>query len=281
VTPASPIAQRINAERLMLVAWLRALFLQVAHPLIAAGVAEHSTFCGSTRASFSRLDQTIDAMLALTFGTGDERERALEGIRTIHRRVHGTLAASTGVFPAGTRYSAEDPHLLIWVHATLVESIVLVYEQLVAPLSPGERDRYCADSADVAMELGAPADAVPRSWTAIRAYLDDGYASGRIAVGQHARAIASVLLSPVRYPVARPLVTPLISLFVAGQLPAPVRLAYGLRWSRGRARRFARLLALLRLARRVAPARVALWKRARTKPHVKLQDPRSKIQAPS
>ena len=262
--PAAAISRRINAERLMLVGWLRALLLQIAHPLIAAGVAEHSTFRGSASASLSRLHQTIAAMLAITFGSVEQRERAIEGIRGIHRRVHGTLAAPCGAFPAGTRYSAEDSDLLIWVHATLVESIVLVYEQLVAPLTPAERDRYCADSADVAVELGARADAVPRSWEAIRRCLDDGYASARIAVGPQARTLASMLLSPVRSRLARPLVVPMLSLLAAGQLPAHLRAQYGLPWNRRRARRFARLIALVRLARRLMPARVALWKSARS-----------------
>jgi uncharacterized protein (DUF2236 family) len=142
--PAADVSRRINAERLVLVAWTRAILLQFAHPLIAAGVADHSTFRGSPAAAVARLRQTVDAMLSLTFGTEAERETALQGIRGIHRRVSGTLATASPCFPAGARYSAEDPALLTWVHATLIESSVLVYEQLVEPLTPAERDRYCA-----------------------------------------------------------------------------------------------------------------------------------------
>ena len=57
--PPADVSRRINAERLLLVAWLRALLLQMAHPLIAAGVAGHSTFRGGATAGFSRLHQTI------------------------------------------------------------------------------------------------------------------------------------------------------------------------------------------------------------------------------
>ena len=123
---ASDISRRINAERLLLIAWLRAMLLQFAHPLIAAGVTEHSTFRGSTAAAFTRLRQTVGAMLSLTFGTDAERQASLDVIRAIHRRVNGTLTTGCGCIPAGTRYSAEDPALLTWVHATLVESMVLV-----------------------------------------------------------------------------------------------------------------------------------------------------------
>jgi len=261
---AADISRRINAERLLLVAWLRAVLLQLAHPLIAAGVAEHSTFRGSSAAAFARLHQTVGAMLALTFGAHDERERALEAIRTIHRRVHGTLRAPVGIFPAGTPYSAEDSALLVWVHATLVESVVLAYEQLVQPLTAGDRDRYCADSADVAIELGARADAVPRSWAALRAYLDEGYASGQVAVGQQALTLAAALMSPLNSRLGNRIVTPAISLLAAGQLPPPVRLQYGFTWNRRRARRYVRFMTVLRLARRIAPSRLALWKSARS-----------------
>jgi uncharacterized protein (DUF2236 family) len=249
---AARVSWRINAERIVLVGWIRALLLQLAHPLIAAGVADHSTFRGSTVASLGRLRQTVDAMLAITFGTPIDRQRSLQGIRTIHRRVRGTLAQSCGVFAAGTPYSAEDADLLVWVHATLVESIVLAYERLVAPLSAAERDRYCADSADVAVELGARTDAVPRSWDAVREYIEREQASGRIVVGTQARALASVLLSPLQYPLARQFVAAGMSLLAA------------LACNRRRARRFTWMMTVLRRARRMTPAQLALWKCARS-----------------
>ena len=261
---AADISRRINAERLLLVAWLRAILLQLAHPLIAAGVAEHSTFRGSTVTAFARLHQTIGAMLAISFGGYAERERALEGIRAVHRRVHGTLRSPAGVFPAGTPYSAGDSALLTWVHATLAESIVMAYEQLVRPLTPGERDRYCADSADVAIELGARADAVPRSWAAVRAHLDEGYASGHVAVGPHASTLAAAMVAPMRSRLANRVVSPVISLLAAGQLPPHIRVQYGFRWDRRRARRYVRIMRVLRVARRCTPSRVALWKSARS-----------------
>ena len=158
---ASDVSRRINAERLLLIAWVRAILLQFAHPLIAAGVAQHSTFRGGPMAAWARLRHTLGAMLALTFGTDAERDAAVDGIRAIHRRVNGTLAHACGPFAAGSHYSAEDPALLTWVHATLIESTVLVYEQLIGPLSAAERDRYCDDAAELADVLRtAEADVV-------------------------------------------------------------------------------------------------------------------------
>src|SRR5437868_6215290 len=152
-SPPSAVSRRINAERLVILGWVRAILLQLAHPLIAAGVAEHSTFRAGTPAALGRLHQTIGAMLALTFGDEPARETALEAIRSIHRRVHGALRTACGPFPAGTPYSAEDPALLLWVHATLIDSIVRVYDRLVMPLTDADRDAYCADAVDVAVAL--------------------------------------------------------------------------------------------------------------------------------
>src|SRR5262245_50437270 len=135
-------------------------------------------------------------MLALTFGTDTERERALDGIRQIHQRVHGTLKTATRKFPAGTPYSAEDPDLVLWVHATLLESVPLAYEQLVGPLTIADRDAYCAEAAPVAIALLARSHEVPRTWADARAYLDRMYASGDLEVTQQAGSLARAVLSP-------------------------------------------------------------------------------------
>jgi uncharacterized protein (DUF2236 family) len=259
--PASDVSRRINAERLLLLAWVRAILLQFAHPLIAAAVAEHSSFRGSTITAFARLRHTVDAMLAVTFASDAERDAAVQMIRTIHRRVHGALAQGCGPFAAGTRYSAEDPTLLTWVYATLVESMVIVYEELVAPLSPTDRDRYCADAAELAVALGA-SQHIPRSWNALRAYINDRYASGEVIVGQQALALSAALLSPVRGPLAR-LVAPWLALLASGLLPETVRRQYGLRWNRGRAKRFVQSMAWLRRLRRALPRFITQWNRAR------------------
>jgi len=251
-SPPSAVSRRINAERLVILGWVRAILLQLAHPLIAAGVAEHSTFRAGTPAALGRLHQTIGAMLALTFGDEPARETALEAIRSIHRRVHGALRTACGPFPAGTPYSAEDPALLLWVHATLIDSIARVYDRLVMPLTDADRDAYCADAVDVAVALGADSGRVPRSWRALQTYLDAHYASGAIEPCTQARELAAALL-----------LTPVLRLVGAGLLPDRLRRAYGFEWNPRRERAFRAALTVLRVARRMTPRRVAWWRAAR------------------
>jgi uncharacterized protein (DUF2236 family) len=201
-------------------------------------------------------------MLEITFGDDAARDRALDAIRAIHRRVHGTLPVACGRFPAGTPYSAEDPALLLWVHATLIESILMVYERLVGPLDEADRDRYCRDSADVAIALGAAEEDVPLSWPALREYLSHEYASGSIAVSTQARDVAAALLSPVRGFAGVPLTT-LGTLVVAGLLPPGIRREYGFPWSRRRERLFEVSLGVLRATRGALPRRLVWWPQAR------------------
>jgi len=256
------ISQRVNAERLVVLGWSRAILLQLAHPLVAAGVAEHSSFRGGGAAAVNRLHHTIRAMLALTFGDAAARQAALEGIRAIHRRVHGRLPEAAGIFPAGTPYSAEDPALVLWVHATLLESIPLVYDQVVRPLTPEERDAYCAEAAEIAIDLGARPDEVPRTWAATTACLARSYASGEIAVSAQAHELAAAVLAPPFAPLVWPLAR-INRLVTAGLLPPPLRAQYGLAWDERHEARLARTWPRLRAVRRALPRRVAWWPEAR------------------
>jgi uncharacterized protein (DUF2236 family) len=260
------IADRINAERLVLLGWSRAILLQMAHPLIAAGVANHSSFRASPVASARRLHQTVRAMLGLTFGTEAERGRVMNEIRAIHRRVHGTLREQVGRFPAGTRYSAEDPSLLLWVHATLIESAVIAYEAVVAGLAVTERDTYCRDAADVAIALGARPEEVPRDWASLTRYLCEMHRSGTLAIGPDAHAIGSAVLRGRLSSLAGPIAWA-NRLLTTAWLPSELRAQYGLRWSAADERHARQLLGALPRLRKALPAAVALWPEARRQTH--------------
>lgn len=256
------VARRINGERLVLLGWSRAILLQLAHPLIAAGVYDHSGFRASPAAAIGRLRATVRAMLAIAFGDDERRERALAGIRAIHRRVNGVLPETVGVFPAGTPYSAEDPALLLWVHTTLIESTVLSYERFISPLSEADRDAYCAASAPVPIALGAIVDDVPRTWRALVALNDLAVETDTIIVGRQAQELAGVLMGGAATRIVPPAGW-LNRLVTIGLLPPPIREQYGLEWSDRRARTFERVAVSIRRTRRVAPDAVARFGDAR------------------
>jgi uncharacterized protein (DUF2236 family) len=256
------IAFRVNAERIVLAGWSRAILLQLAHPLVAAGVAGHSSFRDSPVASARRLHQTVRAMLGLSFGTESERARVIGEIRGIHRRVNGRLSQPVGVFPAGTKYSAEDPDLLLWVHATLLDSVVLVYGDLVAGVSPEDCDAYCRDAASVAIALGARPAEVPRDWVSLSRYMERMYASGVLSVGPDARTVANAMLEGRLSSLAGP-VSWANRRLTAGWLPPDIRQAYGFRWGAREDRSFRALVRTLRQLRQGLPRAIAWWPEAR------------------
>jgi len=246
----------------VILSWSRAILMQLAHPLIAAGVLQHSSFRGDVVQAAVRLHHTIRAMLALTFGGDQQREAALSRIRGIHRIVNGTLASAVGPFPAGTRYSAEDPALLLWVHATLVDSAVEIYQRVVAPLGERDLDDFCVESASVLHALGGDSATTPRTWSAVRQYIAQVEASGVLVLTDETRALGAAVLSPRAAGLPVPL-TGLQHRVTVGLLPPHIRDGYGFEWEPSHEARLTRTLARLRNVRRVLPLAIAQWPQAR------------------
>lgn len=256
------IARRVNREAVVVLGWGRAILLQLAHPLVAAGVGGHSGFDAGAVAYVRRMRRTIGAMLSLTFGTESEVRETAARINAIHRRVHGRLDRAVGGYPAGTRYDATDPALLAWVHATLVDSQLRTYALFVGPLAPADEDRYCAEAAQTGPLLGVPAGTLPDTRDRLDRYLDGMQRNDRLAVGACARRVAEALLAPPGGRWAAPALW-LGRLTTVGLLPPPLRDAYGFRWRPQDARRLRSAAAVLRAARRVVPPPLREWPAAR------------------
>ena len=252
---------RINRENVLLLGGGRALILQVAHPLVAAGVAEHS---GYREDPWGRLYRTLDLVTRIVFGDRATAEAASVRLRDVHRRIVGTTHESAGRFPAGSPYRASDPELLMWVHATLVDTSLLVYERYVRPLGADERDRYYAESMLLGEQYGIPRDLHPQGPREFEAYFREMLASDRIAVTAAMRDVVDATLRPDLPFVARPLVEA-INLATVGLLPARLREELGLGWGVNRERLLAASGALVRgalpllpgLVRELPPARGA------------------------
>ena len=261
------ITWTIAGERLALLAWPRAILLQLAHPLVAAGIAQHSGFRASTFAPLVRLQATVGAMRQLVFGSDDEASAVIARIRAVHDRVHGALPEGAGTHAGGARYSAHDPALLLWVHATLLDSHVRILEPLLRPFTADERDRYCREAGSFAVLLGAAVADVPRTWQQLQDYMAAEMASGRVTVGAGARALSTDIL---RSALGR-MVWPLQragELVTVGSLPSAIRSGYGFGWNDARERRCQRVLATLRAVRAATPDRVARWPEARRSPRL-------------
>src|SRR6266446_4383616 len=134
---------RIDKEAAIFLGAGRALLLQLAHPWIAAAIAEHSRALADPIGRFHR---TFNLMFTLVFGTTGQ---ALAAARRLHRRhagISGTLSEQAGLFAKDSAYHANDVAALCWVHATLVDSAVVAHELLHPPLSPEDRERYWTEA---------------------------------------------------------------------------------------------------------------------------------------
>ena len=222
------VTWRVNREAVLLLGGGRALLLQVAHPLVAAGVAEHSAF---RRAPLQRLWRTLDLMLTIAFADAAHAIAAVRQIERVHARVRGTLKTDVGPFPRGTPYAANDPALLLWVHATLVDTALLVYERFVAPLSPPARRRFYDESKVAARLFGIPDELIPPRLTDFRAYMRGMLRDDTLAVGPASRDIAASILQPPVALALRPAFR-LVNFFTVALLPPVLRKRYDLAWGR-------------------------------------------------
>lgn len=156
----SPV-RRVHGDASMFVGGIRALLLQSLHPLAMAGVMDHSGFAGDP---WGRLQRTSYFLAVTTFGTATDAQRMVAAVR----RAHATVV---GHAPDGRPYAASDPRLLRWVHVAEVDSFLTAHQRYGArPLDQAGRDRYVAEIARVAEELGA--DGVPHSEAELRAEID-------------------------------------------------------------------------------------------------------------
>jgi uncharacterized protein (DUF2236 family) len=181
------VTWRVDREAAVFLGAGRALLLQLAHPWIAAAIAEHSRTLSDPIGRFHR---TFNFVFTMVFGTTGQ---ALTAARALHRRhdgVIGVLTESAGAFPAGSSYRANDVAALCWVHATLTDSALVAYQLARPPLSNEEREQYYAESRLFAALFGIPPSALPESWAGFVDYFADMTGSDILAVGEAARRIA-------------------------------------------------------------------------------------------
>lgn len=220
--PGAPV-RRIGAESVLMLGGGRALLMQAAHPLVAAGIVAHSDYAANP---WKRLGRTLLALYTVVFGTREEADSTGAIVQAVHRSVRGRLGEPVGRFPAGTPYAASDPELMLWVHATLVDTGLVMHEAFVGPLSPADREGFYQDMKTVAEVFGVPAHVLPERLVEFEEYLRVTIAS--LAVGADARAVLDVVLHPPVPLALRPGFRALRPVTV-GLLPAELRALYGLR----------------------------------------------------
>jgi uncharacterized protein (DUF2236 family) len=249
------ITWRVLCEPLLILAGARALLLQAAHPHVAQGAIDHSTFADDP---FGRLMRTFDWAGAVAFGTTAEAREASAHVNRLHRKVTGTLPrkhASARV-KAGSLYSAMDEDLLLWVHATFVDTLLVAHDRLVGGLTPEERDGFVKEWEAVARLMGVPERLLWPDHASMKAYVDYQVAKGFARPTAGSRLVAKTILHPpLPSPVIRPLME-MVTFTSVGFLPPKLRRGYGIFWTPAHEAAHRSIEVMLRTTRRRMPHRL-------------------------
>jgi uncharacterized protein (DUF2236 family) len=180
------VTWRIARESSIFLGSAPAIMLQLAHPWVAAAIVDHSPVLADPVGRFHR---TFGIYHVMEFGTLDQALAAARRLYRRHATVRGTMRETVGPFAAGSPYRANDADALRWVHATLVDTGLRVYERVQGRLPQPERDRYWAESRRLAALFGLPPEDLPADWDGFAAYVTAMHRSPVLTVSADARAI--------------------------------------------------------------------------------------------
>jgi uncharacterized protein (DUF2236 family) len=217
--PENAEMQRVAREGALLAGGARAILLQIAHPAVGRGVAEHSDFAARP---LDRLRTTLTYVYCVTFGTPQEIEAVATAVTAAHRKV------------TGAGYRATDPELQLWVAATLYDTALLVYQELFGPLDATMADTVYGQYAVLGTALQVPSGLWPADRAAFAAYWQ--HMIETLEVTDDARRVAQDLLSAQHAPLLLKAAMPANRFLTTAWLPEPIRRQYGLQWGGGRQR---------------------------------------------
>ncbi len=241
---------RVDRESAVFLGAGRALLLQLAHPWVAASIAEHSHVLSNP---IDRFHRTFRIAFAMVFGTLDQARTAARHLHCRHASITGALSESVGPFPIGSRYQANDVEALRWVHATLVDTAICARDLVLPPLTAEELAQYYAESRLFGALFGIAPELLPQDWPSFVAYNEMMWCSDVLTVGPAAQAIAHELLTGSR---TRPRVPQWYLALTTQMLPSRLRDAFGLRYGEAERHTATRAVAWLRRTYRWLPGRL-------------------------
>lgn len=241
----------IGRESILFLGGGRAALLQLAHPFVAHAIEQHSR----TKIDLvGRFQRTFTYVYSMVFGDLDHAFRSARRVHAFHSTVHGLIDEDIGAFRSGTLYQANDEDALLWVHATLVDTALQVFDRCVRRLDDAERNRYWQESHRFAKLFGISDRTLPATYADFRAYFDGMIASNVIAAGRPAREMAAFLMSapsPAHEPAMRA-----YRIITAGLLPPRLRSELGFSYGRREEIAHRAMLATIAPTYRLLPRRL-------------------------
>lgn len=247
--PAS-MTWRIDREAAIFLGAGRALLLQLAHPWVAAAIADQSRVFADPLGRFHR---TFNTTFTMVFGSLDQAFAVARRLYHRHGGVAGALPTRAGPFPAGSPYFANEVSALRWVHATLVETALMAHNLVLPALSNDEREQYWSEARLHAALFGIPQDSLASDWASFNAYVAAMADSDVLTVIPVARDTVRQIFSGNATRIRPPL---WYQALTAQMLPERLRMEFGLPFGETERRRAARALAWIRRAYPLVPDRL-------------------------
>jgi uncharacterized protein (DUF2236 family) len=249
----------IAPESVLLAGAGRAILLQIAHPAIGYGVARHSDFA---RRPMDRLNGTLTYIYALTSGTEEDKRAVRRAVNRAHRPVRSEPDPAAAVPDDATAaprsgdpaYDARDPHLQLWVAATLYDTAITVFELVHGPLDDASADHVYREYALLGTALQMPEELWPADRAAFRRYFERTVQE--LSVDDTVREVAEALLRAEKAPLPIRAGMPIARFVTMALLPDRVRQAFGYAWDDRRERRFRRLVRVAGPLYRALPERL-------------------------
>lgn len=240
----------------------RAVGLLYGQRALLIGALEPLTYTGtmlSTRSGdrpFERLARTAKIQETVFLGTREEADAVLAKVHRLHETIKGELSEAAGTHPAGTPYSAFDPELMLWTLAVIADSGREMYETLVRPLDPDERERLWQDYVRFGELFDLPRSEVPSSHVEFKAWFDGKLAAPDLGATEHGLAMAPLVAFRQPVPAAARGNLVVQNHIIKGTLPPRVREIFGIHWSRAHEAAFQAIAAAHRRAHGAFPQRM-------------------------
>ena len=184
--------------------------------------------------------------MAIVFGDTETALTAARAVNQTHARVRGE------------GYRAQDPALLMWVHATLVDSALVTYETFVQRLEPSEREAFYQESKVLGRLLGIPDETFPTELRDFETYVAEMISTGPVRVGARGLELSKLVLKPRIRLLPGPVMIP-FGVVTAGLLPEALRTQYRLAWGPRRQRAFRMAVASVPRLVALTPPVLRVW----------------------
>ena len=252
--PGRSLARRVHGERSVgLLYGQRALLIGALEPLTYTGTML-STRSGDR--PFERLARTAKIQETVFLGSRAEADEALAKVRRLHENVKGTLPEAAGAHPAGAAYSAFDPQLMLWTLAVIADSGREMYETLVRPLDPEEREALWQDYVRFGELFELPRGEVPATHREFKAWWDGRLAAPDLQATEHGLEMAPLVAFRQPVPAAARGNLAVQNHIIKGTLPPRMREIFGIRWSRAHEASFQAIAAAHRRSHNLFPRRM-------------------------